>query len=361
MRPAGWLLAILLAALAWQANTQPSAMAVSGGPAVPALATLALPPAAPDRREDLPSVFRKATPKSVADLRAIQQQVEALVPKVSPAVVAVELDSDSGSGIVASGSGVVISADGLVLTAGHVFESPNREVRFEFPNGRRASGKSLGHDEEADTGLMRITDPGPWPHVAVGDLHRTRLGDWVLALGHPGGFDLKRSLVVRLGRIIRVAPGVLQTDCTISPGDSGGPLFDMQGRVVGIHTAISSSMAENYHVPITEFCDTWPELAAASVAPHPPRGPSAYSGASAVNDAEGCRLSAIDENSPAAIAGLRINDVVVTVEGRTILASASFDRWVAESSPGQTLILQVKRDGKLLPFTMKLQARPPAN
>src|SRR5208282_4466201 len=149
-----------------------------------------------------------------ADLRAIQQQVEALVPKVSPAVVAVEIDS-------ASGSGVVISADGLVLTAGHVYENPEREVRFEFPNGKTAYGKTLGLDEDADTGLMRITDPGPWPYAALGDLKQARLGDWVLALGNPGGFDRKRSLVVRLGRLICVTPGVLQTDCTISPGDSG--------------------------------------------------------------------------------------------------------------------------------------------
>jgi len=81
-----------------------------------------------------------------------------------------------------------------------------------------------------------------------------------LALGHPGGFDLKRSLVVRLGRIIRLAPDALQTDCTISPGDSGGPLFDMHGRVIGIHSYISSSPADNFHVPITAYYHSWTML-----------------------------------------------------------------------------------------------------
>ena len=95
----------------------------------------------------------------------------------------------------------------------------------------------------------------------MGDLEQARIGDWVLALGHPGGFDLRRSLVVRLGRIIRLAPDALQTDCTISPGDSGGPLFDMHGRVIGIHSAISSSVAENFHVAVTEFYDSWDLLA----------------------------------------------------------------------------------------------------
>ena len=83
------------------------------------------------------------------------------------------------------------------------------------------------------------------------------IGDWVLALGHPGGFDARRSLVVRLGRILRMDASALQTDCTISQGDSGGPLFDMHGRVIGIHSAISISMAENYHVPVTAFYNGW--------------------------------------------------------------------------------------------------------
>ncbi len=346
------MLAILFAAAAWPADAHLSAIPVSRGPAVPASAMLALPSPVPDRRQDLPAVFRQPAPLSMADLRAIQRQVEALVPQISPAVVAVEVG-------LGSGSGVIISSDGLVLTAGHVCGRPNRNVRFEFPDGKTARGKTLGLDDDADTGLMKITDPGPWPHVPIGDLNRARLGDWVLALGHPGGFDLKRSLVVRLGRLVLMAPGVLQTDCTISPGDSGGPLFDMQGRVIGIHTAISSSIAENFHVPIYEFYDTWKELAALPRPAERPPPPLAYAGASAVDDAAGCRLSAIDKNSPASKAGLKINDLVLKVDGRTIVASAAFDRWVAESGPGETLDLQVRRGGKLLSLKMKLQPQPP--
>ncbi|MGA2174592.1 MAG: S1C family serine protease [Verrucomicrobiota bacterium] len=352
--PARWLLALLLAVSAWPAGAQPAAISVSRGAAVPVSAALAMPGPAPDHRLELPAVFRKAAPASMADLQAIQKCVEALVPQVSPAVVAVEVG-------VASGSGVIISADGLVLTAGHVCESPNRNVRFEFPDGKTARGKTLGLDDDADTGLMKITDPGPWPHVAVGDLEQARPGDWVLALGHPGGFDVKRSLVVRLGRIIRLAPGVLQTDCMISPGDSGGPLFDMQGRVIGIHTAISSSSAENFHVPITEFYDTWNQLVLTPRADGRPRPPPAYAGVSVVDDAAGCRLRAIDNNSPASKAGLKIDDVILKVEGRTLAASASFARWVAEAGPGETLALQVKRGDKLLSLNLKLQPPPQNN
>jgi serine protease Do len=220
----------------------------SGSPGLPA----APKPAAVNPKE-LAAAFAKTAPTSIADLRSIEQRVRTVVARVSPAVVAVQIAEGSGSG-------VVISADGLVLTAGHVCGQPNRDVRFAFPDGKTARGKTLGTDVESDTGLLKITTPGVWPCAPVGDLERARVGDWVLALGHPGGFDARRSLVVRLGRIIRRTPWTMQTDCTISPGDSGGPLFDMYGRVIGIHSFISTSMAENFHVPITEFYDTWDEL-----------------------------------------------------------------------------------------------------
>ncbi len=310
-----------------------------------------MPKPAPGSRRQLPDALRKTVPVSITDLRSIQQHVKTLVPKVSPAVVAVEIG-------LSSGSGVVISSNGLVLTAGHVAGRPNRDVRFIFPDGKVAHGKTMGSDRDADTGLMRITDAGPWPYAPVGDLDQARLGDWVLALGHPGGFDRDRSLVVRLGRIISLAPGVLQSDCTISPGDSGGPLFDMNGRVIAIHSAISTSLAENFHVPITEVFDTWNELV--TTTPPVPAPPSArsYLGVAIENDPPGCRVVAIDIGSPAAKAGLKIGDHVVQVEGRDILTSASLRRWLAETDPGQTLNLQIKRGAKRLPLSIKLAALP---
>ncbi len=209
---------------------------------------------APGPRKPLPIAFSKNFPTSIADLKSMERLVKALIPQVSPAVVEVEV----GNG---SGSGVVISADGLVLTAGHVCGRAGHEAHLIFPDGKRATGRTLGADRDSDTGLLRISGPGPWPHVPVGNMEQTHLGDWVLALGHPGGYDRGRSLVVRLGRIIRLEPDAIQTDCTISPGDSGGPLFDMHGRVVGIHSYISTSMAENFHVPIGQYLEDWDQLA----------------------------------------------------------------------------------------------------
>lgn len=302
-------------------------------------------------RKELPAAFTKATPTSIADLTVMQRQVESIVKRVSPAVVSVEI----GFG---TGSGVIISADGLVLTAGHVCGRPNRKVQFTFPDGSTAKGKTLGLDRDSDTGLMRITDPGPWPFVPVGDLEQAQLGDWVLALGHPGGFDPKRSLVVRLGRIIRLATDALQTDCTIAPGDSGGPLVDMHGRVIGIHSAISTSTSENFHVSITEFYNTWAELVRGERWSTLAAKPGAYLGATAADAAAGCKLVTIDERSPAARAGLRPGDLVLRVDERDIKAAATFERWVTESNPGETLTLEIKRGGKLMSFKVKMQATP---
>ena len=345
-KAAWWLLAIVLCAAAARAGAQSDT------------ATFALPPVpkpASVNIKDLPDAFNRPAPTSMAELREIQERVTSLVRKVSPAVVAVELGRSSGSG-------VVISADGLVLTAGHVASVEGRKVLFTFPNGKTARGKTIGVDEDADTGLMRITDPGPWPHVDVGELKNARLGDWTLAMGNPGGFDAKRSLVVRLGRIIRLMPGVVQTDCTIYPGDSGGPLFDMYGRVIGVHTAISSETDENYHVPITEFFDTWSDLIAAPVPvskPEPVR-PQAYCGLSVIDEGGNCRLSKIEKNSPAAKAGLKPGDQVLEVDGRRIEVSSSFERWIAESGPGETLKLKVRRGNRILSVPIKLQTQPGA-
>jgi len=352
------MLIAALSSAASQASAPPLVSPNAGASGTPAPLVLDQPPPdapnlarpAPARPANVPAVFSRAVPASMVDLRNVEQHVEALVGRVSPAVVAVEV----GFG---SGSGVIISADGLVLTAGHVCGAANRDVRFTFPDGRSARGKTVGLDADSDTGLMRITDAGPWPHVPLGDLDSGRAGDWVLALGHPGGFDQQRSLVVRLGRIIQIDPDALQTDCTISPGDSGGPLFDMSGRVIGIHSAISGSLAANYHVPINQFVDAWNALTQGAVAARP-AALRAYFGATARNETAGCVLGEVEKNGPAAKAGLKAGDVVLAVEGRAIKAAASLQRWLAESAPGEILKVQIQRGESKLTLPVKLEAAP---
>jgi serine protease Do len=297
----------------------------------------------------LNSGITKPVPVSMADLRNIELKVKSLVEKVSPAVVAVEVRNGSGSG-------VIISPDGLVLTAGHVVTRSNLDVQFTFPDGKTAKGKTVGLDSRgsagSDTGLMKITDPGPWPYVPLAETNRIRIGDWVIAMGHPGGFDAKRSLVVRLGRVILMIPGIIQTDCTISPGDSGGPLFDMYGRVIGVHSAISSSAEDNFHVPIAEFYENWPRLVTGKS--------GAVFGATLTDEEDGCRVSVVTPNSPAARAGLKVGDYVSSVsDGRQttrLRIAATLQRLVDETSPGETLDLDIKRGDESLTLHVQLAA-----
>ena len=305
-----------------------------------------MPYTAPADRKKLPPALTRATPTSVAELQSIQKHVEALVARVSPTVVAVEI----GNG---SGSGVIITPDGYVLTAGHVCGAPNRNVVFTFPDGKTARGKTLGVNSVDDIGLMKIDGKGPWTNAAMGEVEDAHIGDWVLALGHPGGFDATRSLVVRLGRLIRVSTDMLQSDCPISPGDSGGPLFDMYGRVIGIHSFISTSMTANFHVAVTPCYDGWAQLVAGLTG----TAPRAYAGLVEVSDG-GCRIAAVDTNGPAFTAGLKIGDIVLKVDGRDLLAAASFRHWEAESKPGETLRLEIKRGDKVLSMDLALASPP---
>ena len=302
------------------------------------------------RTELLPPVFAKATPSSLADLASIEKHVKTLVTRVSPAVVAVQVGG-------ATGSGVVVSADGLVLTVAHVCERPNREVRFFFPDGKTARGKTLGMNHEIDSGLMKITDDGTWPHVEIGEIDRTRSGDWALALGHPGGFDAQRPVVARLGRVITLAPGAVRTDCTLMGGDSGGPLFDMHGRVIAIHSRISDSTADNFHVPIKTYSETWERLAKGESwgDERPPSRP--WVGARGVDDPEGCRLERVDENGPAFKAGLKVGDIVVKVNGQEIKDSDSFFERVTEAKPGDEVTFEIKRDDKEISVKVTVEAR----
>ena len=310
---------------------------------------LALLPLRSNGADALPAIFRKAQPASLDDLKTIERHVTGMLPRLSRATVAVQIGS-------ASGSGVVISEDGLVLTAAHVCGETNRDVRFTFPDGSTARGKTLGLNHAVDAGMMRITSPGKWPHVEMGDLGGANLGDWVLTLGHPGGFDSERSVVVRLGRIIRLAPDFLQTDCTVSAGDSGGPLFDMRGRVIGIHSRISDSTAENFHVPITPYRLDWDRLLNSESWPVA-RSAAPWFGVRGIDDPAGCKIRSVGEDSPAFKGGLRVGDLLQKLNGREVSDYATLKRLVAEAKPGDQLKVELQRDGKEMSLSVKVEAR----
>lgn len=192
-------------------------------------------------------------PESVDDLRTIQTQVEEVLAEAMPAVVGVRIGSSQGSG-------VIVTEKGYVLTAGHVIGKPKQEVTVIFADGKQVKGLSLGINSEVDAGLIKIEEDGPWPHVEMGHSEQLAEGAWVVALGHPLGYNRDRPPVVRLGRLLRNHGNVLRTDCPLVAGDSGGPLFNLEGNVVGIHSRIAGAATMNFHVPVDHFRNDWDRL-----------------------------------------------------------------------------------------------------
>jgi serine protease Do len=179
--------------------------------------------------------------------------VQKVIAKVLPATVGVRIGNSAGSG-------VIVSEDGLVMTAGHVVGKPGQDVTFFFHDGKTAKGKTLGMFVTADAGMMKITDAGKYPFVELGTSADLKSGTWCVALGHPLGYQPGRPPVVRVGRVLRIREAVIQTDCTLVGGDSGGPLFDLQGRVIGIHSRIAGPTDVNLHVPVDIFRENWDRL-----------------------------------------------------------------------------------------------------
>lgn len=228
-----------------------------------------------DAQELLISPLEKPRPETRRDLLTIQSAVKDVAKKALPCTVGLQLGS-------AMGSGVIISEDGYILTAAHVvipqsrrnpdpslaFEAPGRKVRVLFQDGKVKEGRVLGLHTAADGALVKLDDDGPWPFVPMAD-ENADIGDWCVAIGHPGGFDKERSSPVRLGRVIDKVPMVMRTDCVITGGDSGGPLFDLKGRVIGIHSRITEELDENFHVPIQTYLTAWDELMNGEVYPTP--------------------------------------------------------------------------------------------
>lgn len=158
-------------------------------------------------------------------------------------------------GYPGSGSGVIVSKDGLVLTAGHCIDKAGAPMEVILSNGRVLKAKALGAEWDLDIGMVQITEPGPWPHVALSKDPRPEPKEPCLAFGHPGGVLWDRKPVLRLGWI---TPGLLEksekndgrerfmevgSNCRLMPGDSGGPLFNLRGELIGIHCGIAAAMS----------------------------------------------------------------------------------------------------------------------
>lgn len=290
----------------------------------------------------------KPVPETVDDLLAIEEQIQRVARKAIPATVGVRVGR-------AQGSGVIVSQDGLVLTAAHVSGEPGRPVTLTLSDGRRVRGESLGLNRELDAGMIRITDSGSWPAAEMAKPDNVDVGDWCVAIGHPGGVQEGRTAPVRLGRIVAFRRSLIQTDCTLVGGDSGGPLFDMQGRVIGVHSRIGPSTAWNFHVPISVYRDGWDKMLAGET--WGGFGSGALLGVLGDDDPEGCLVTGVAPGLPAEAAGLEVGDIITHLNGKRIRGFDDLAGQVREHKPGEEVVLQVLRGGERMTITVELADR----
>jgi len=297
-------------------------------------------PAAPQAAADV------SNPTSLAELKDLNEHVKALVAKVRAAVVQV-----SGGG-----SGVVISADGLVMCVAHVGVGAGRRVWFVFPDGRQARGITLGNDKMGDAGLMQIKSPERhnWPHVDVAKPEDIKLGEWCVALSYPIGFDQQRHPSVRLGRVYHHCPFDVGTDCAIMGGDSGGPLFDLQGRVIGISSTCGNSLLENRHISVDRFQRYWDRLVNSEDLKDLEPGQGAVFGVESDPDVDAARLSNVTPDGPAATAGVKAGDVVLKFAGNEIHNFQDLTNEVRQHKPGEKVEVEVHRGMDLLKISVTL-------
>ncbi len=317
---------------------------------------------------------RTTHPEDLNELKALQSTVKTVVDKCTPATVAVLYGPSAGSG-------VIVSEDGLVLTAAHVirdyakpkkgalegrplpYES-GKAVMIMLPDGKKVKGKTLGINADMDSGMVQITDKGPkngkWPFLPMAKSTGLAKGRWVVSLGHPNGPKVGRPPVARLGRIENNTKTIIRTNCTLVGGDSGGPLFDLEGNVVGIHSKIGPSLAYNYHVPADQYKADWEKMVAGVWVDKPA---SAKSGTAVIgvvfpdDEEDDAWLREVDDEGPAGKAGLKPGDTITKFNTTVVKSVKQFRKLMEGSKPGDKVKMTVRRGIEILTMTVTLGKR----
>lgn len=292
-------------------------------------------------------------PTDLGDLRSMQTHVQELAKKVIPATVAVQVGA-------AQGSGVIISPDGYVLTAAHVSGRPGRNATLVLEDGSKVAGETLGLFRTLDAGLIRITQSPPrdkWPFAAMGDSTEIRRGQWCIAAGHPGGFEEHRPPIVRLGRVLSFQEdSTINTDCTLIGGDSGGPLFNMNGKVIGVNSRIGNPLNVNLHVPVNVYRESWDRLVDGDTWGHLP-GQRPFIGVQGEKDGTDATISKVFAGTPAARAGLQPGDLILRFGGRRVKDFPELQSMVRDEQPGNRVKMIVRRDNDTLELDLIIGKR----
>ena len=272
----------------------------------------------------------------------------------------------------ALGSGFVISEDGYVVTNNHVIEGAD-EITIEFFSGDELVAKVIGTDPNTDIALLKVEAETPLPFVSFGDSDLARVGDWVIAMGNPlgQGFSVSAGIVSARNRALSGSyDDYIQTDAAINRGNSGGPLFNMDGDVIGVNTAILSpnggsigigfSMASNVVTRVVDQLQEYGETRRGWLGVRIQDVTQDVADAMGLAAAKGALITDVPEG-PAKEAGLETGDVIMSFDGVDVEDTRGLVRQVGNSSVGATVRVTVLREGETQTIKVTLGRREEAN
>ena len=264
------------------------------------------------------------------------------------------------------GSGFVIDPSGIVITNNHVVENAE-EILVNFSNGEKFKAELLGRDPKTDLAVLKVITDKKLPFVKFGDNTKARVGDWVIAIGNPFGLggSLSVGVISAINRDINSGPydSYIQTDAAINKGNSGGPLFNMDGEVIGVNTAIlspnggsigigfsmSSAVVEKVIDQLTTFGETrrgWLGVRIQDVTED-------VAEALGIEKTDGALVTDVPDG-PAKTGGIKSGDVIIEFDGKTIKDTRELVRIVGDSPVGKQVSVKVLRDGKKVSLSVKL-------
>jgi serine protease Do len=269
------------------------------------------------------------------------------------------------------GSGFIIDPSGLVVTNNHVIDGAD-EITVTLQDNTSLKAKVLGRDETGDIALLQVKPDKPLPAVNFGDSDAERVGDWVLAIGNPFGLGgtVTAGIVSARGRDIRQGPydDFIQTDAAINRGNSGGPLFNMDGAVIGMNTAIYSpsggSIGIGFSIPANMVKSVVEQLKDFG---HPRRGwlgvriqqvTPDIAESLGLKDATGAMVAGVNDDGPADKAKIHNGDIILKFNGQDVKEMRSLPRIVADSEVGKSVPVVLWRDGKEVTVQAVLAEKP---
>ena len=269
------------------------------------------------------------------------------------------------------GSGFVISADGYVITNNHVIEKADT-IEVTFSDGRTLEATIVGRDRDTDLAVLKVASATSLPFVDLGDSDRAEVGDWVIAIGNPLGFggSVSAGIISATGRDLRTgrSDNFIQTDAAINQGNSGGPLFNLAGQVIGVNTAIISQSGGSIGLGFSVPSNTVKRISRTLIDEGRVRRPrlgvnvqdadEALIRAYRARGSSGAIITRITEDSPASEANLEVGDLILSIDGRAVTGVREMTRTLSEKPIGRPITITLVRDGRQRDIQVTLDELP---